>query len=202
MPTQLPSAPRPWVGVAIGLALGALMVWPAPREVFDWQPQLALSQPWRLWTAAFVHWSALHLQVNLLGCVAVAAFGVAAQVPHHAAWSWLVAWPLTQAALALQPALLHYGGLSGVLHAGVCVTALYLLAQARGRRRMIGWAVLLALAIKLAREQPWIGPTQWVSGWDIAIAPMAHLTGAVAGLLCGAVGLAIAAARRARKVAP
>ena len=29
----------------------------------------ASTQPWRLWTAAFVHWSPLHLQANLLGCV-------------------------------------------------------------------------------------------------------------------------------------
>lgn len=197
MPPQPSPAPRLWAGVAIGLALGALLVWPMPREPLDWQPQLALAQPWRLWTAALVHWSPLHLQANLLGCIAVAAFGVAARVPRHAAWSWLVAWPLTQGALALQPQLLHYGGLSGVLHAGVAVTALGLVLQADGRRRMIACAVLLGLAIKLAREQPWAGPTQWVAGWDIAIAPMAHLTGTAAGLLCGAVGLALAGPRLA-----
>jgi len=191
---QLPFVPaqRAWASLAIGLALGAMLVWPAPREALDWQPQLALSQPWRLWTAAFVHWSPMHLQANLLGCVAVAAFVVAARVPCHATWSWLVAWPLTQATLALQPLLLHYGGLSGVLHAGVAVTALDLVVQAGWRRRAIGWAVFAGLAIKLASERPWIGPTQVVVGWDIAIAPLVHLTGTAAGLLCGAVALAIA----------
>lgn len=195
MPRPFTPGQRTWASLTVGLALGALLVWPAPREALDWQPQFALSQPWRLWTAALVHWSPLHLQANLLGCVAVAAFGVAARLPRHATWSWLVAWPLTQAALALQPRLLHYGGLSGTLHAGVAVAALYLVLQASWRHRAIGWAVLAGLALKLVLEQPWIGPTQVVAGWDIAIAPLVHLTGAVAGLLCGAITLVIAGPR-------
>jgi rhomboid family GlyGly-CTERM serine protease len=193
---QSPLTPgqRTWIGLTIALALGALLTWPAPREALDWQPQLALAQPWRCWTAAFVHWSPMHLQANLFGCVAVAAFGVAARLPCHSTWAWLAAWPLTQAALALQPLLLHYGGLSGVLHAGVAVAALDLVLRRAGwRRRGIGWAVLAGLAAKLALERPWAGPTQVVPGWDIAIAPLVHLTGSAAGLLCGAVARAIAA---------
>jgi rhomboid family GlyGly-CTERM serine protease len=199
---QPPLAPgqRTWTGLTIVLALGAILAWPAPREALDWQPQLALAQPWRLWTAAFVHWSPMHLQANLLGCVAVAAFGVAARLPRHATWSWLAAWPLTQAMLALQPLLLHYGGLSGVLHAGAAVAALDLVLRAGWRRRMIGWAVLGGLAAKLALERPWAGPTQIVPGWDIAIAPLVHLTGTVAGLLCGAVALALARPRSAARI--
>ena len=150
-----------------------------------------------MWTAAFVHLSPMHLQANLFGCVAVAAFGIAARLPSHATWSWLVAWPMTQAALALQPLLLHYGGLSGVLHAGVAVTALHLVLRAGRRRRAIGWAVLGGLAAKLVLEQPWAGPTHAVPGWDIAIAPLVHLTGTVAGLSCEAFALVIARPRSA-----
>ena len=192
MAVALQPAPRAWAVSAIGAAIGALLLWSAPREVFDWQPQFALSQPWRLWTAAFVHWSPRHMGANLLGCVAVAAFGVAAQVPRHATWAWLVAWPLTHATLALQPLLLHYGGLSGALHAGVAVAALHLAWRAHGRRRRIGWGVLAGLAAKLLLESPWQGPTQVMAGWDIPIAPLAHLTGAASGLLCGAVAQVIA----------
>jgi len=180
-------APRAWAVVALGLALGALLLWFAPRDALDWQAPLAPSQPWRLWSAAFVHWSPLHLLANLLGCAAVAAFGVAARLPRDAAWAWLAAWPLTQAGLALQPALLHYGGLSGVLHAGVAVAALHLARRGRGRHRRIGWAVLAGLAAKLVLESPWQGPMQVVAGWDIPLAPLAHLTGTASGLLCGAV---------------
>lgn len=185
-------APHAWAVSALGAAIGALLLWSAPRELVDWQPQLALSQPWRLWSAAWVHWSPLHLQANLVGCVAVAAFGAAAQVPRHATWAWLAAWPLTHATLALQPLLLHYGGLSGALHAGVAVVALHLAWRTRGRRRGIGWAVLAGLAVKLLVESPWQGPTQVMAGWDIPIATLAHLTGAGSGLLCGAVAQVIA----------
>jgi len=106
-----------------------------------------------------------------------------------------MAWPLTHAALAFQPLLLHYGGLSGVLHAGVAVAALDLVVQPGGRRRTIGWAVFAGLLLKLTQEQPWIGPTQVVAGWDIAIAPLVHVSGTVSGLLCGAVAQTIAGHR-------
>jgi rhomboid family GlyGly-CTERM serine protease len=190
-------APRAWAGVAVGLALGALAAWLAPREALDWQPASALSQPWRLWTAAFVHWNSQHLLANLLGCAAVAAFGIASRLPRHAAWAWLAAWPLTHAALLPQPQLLHYGGLSGVLHAGVAVAALHLVWRERGRHAAVGWAVLAGLTIKLTLEQPWAGPTQAVSGWNFRIAPLAHLTGAASGLLCGAFAEIIAGRRPA-----
>lgn len=187
-----PAAPRAWAGLAIGLALGALALWFAPRDALDWQAPLAWSQPWRLWTAAWVHLSPLHLQANLLGCAVLAAFGIAAGVPRRAAWAWLAAWPLTHLALALQPLLLHYGGLSGVLHAGVAVAALELAWQQRGRQRIVGGLVLAGLALKLALERAWLGPTQTVPGWDIPIASLAHLSGVAAGLLCGVVAHAAA----------
>ncbi len=199
MQASLTPGQRTWTSLTLALALGALLAWPAPREALDWQPQFALSQPWRLWTAAFVHWSAMHLQANLFGCVAVAAFGIAARLPRHATWAWLVAWPLTQAGLALQPLLLHYGGLSGVLHAGVAVVALDLVLNPGGRRRTIGWAVLGGMSVKLALERPWAGPTQVVPGWDIAIAPLVHLTGTAAGLLCAAVAVSMARPRSAAR---
>ena len=182
-------APRAWAGCSLGLALGAAVLWWAPREALDWQPQSAQSQAWRLWTAAFVHWSPRHLQANLLGCAVVAAFGVAAGVSRAGVWAWLAAWPLTHAGLALAPQLQHYGGLSGVLHAGVAVAALNLAWQTTGRRRLIAGAVLAGLAVKLLLERPWQGPTQIVAGWDIALVPLAHVTGAVSGLFCGAAAL-------------
>ena len=190
-----PAAPRAWAACSLSLALTALLLWSAPREVLDWQPQLAATQPWRLWTAAFVHWSTQHLWANLLGCATVAAFGVAAGVPSHVAWAWLAAWPMTQGALALVPQLQHYGGLSGVLHAGVAAAALHLVWRAAGRRRIIGLAVLTGLALKLLLERPWQGVVQVVAGWDIALVPLAHVTGAASGLLCCAIAQ-VSASRR------
>ena len=187
-----PAAPRAWASVAIGLALASLTLWFAPRDALDWQPNLAVAQAWRLWTAALVHLSPLHLQANLLGCAVVAAFGIVAEVPRHASWAWLAAWPLTHAALALQPLLLHYGGLSGLLHAGVAIAALHVAWRQQGRRRLLGGAVLAGLAAKLALEQAWAEPTQAIVGWDFRVASLAHLTGAMAGLLCGTVAQLLA----------
>ena len=77
------------------------------------------------------------------------------------------------------------------------MVVLWLLVQERGRRRAIGAMVGLGLAAKLWLEQPWGPVLRPAAGWDIALAPLAHATGAAAGLLCGAVALALALGVRA-----
>jgi hypothetical protein len=114
-----------------------------------------------------------------------------ARLPRAAALAWLVAWPLTHLPLVLQPALAHYGGLSGVLHAGVAVAACWLVAAGGGRPRAIGLAIAGGLLVKIGLERPWAGPLAHPAGWDIAIAPLAHATGALAGLACGAIARAL-----------
>jgi rhomboid family GlyGly-CTERM serine protease len=186
---------RWWLGLSALLAATSVVLWFAPRDALDWQPSRALAQPWRAWTAAFVHWTPWHLGANLGGCAVVGAFGAAARVSAHGAAAWLAAWPLAHAALGLQPQLAHYGGLSGMLHAGVTIAAWHLLRHEHGRRRAIGAAVMVGLAVKVALERPWAAPLQHVPGWDFAVAPLAHTTGAAAGLLCA---WAADALRRAR----
>ncbi len=187
-----------WAAVAavLGMAALALALTGAPREALDWQPQLAATQPWRLWTAGLVHLSPGHLLANLAGCAVVGAFGWAAHIDRPGVLAWLVAWPLGHAGLLVVPELQHYAGLSGVLHAGVVVAALSLCWHGTGRRRWIGVAVLAGVALKLGLERPWSSPVQHAPGWDFPIAGVAHLSGALAGLLCGA--LALWATARAR----
>ncbi len=176
-----------------------------------------------------MHWSLLHLGANLAGVAVLAALGWVARLPCAAALAWGAAWPLTQLGLALRPELTHYGGLSGVLHAGVAVAALWLVLGApktglglagtepnaalaahraaprpdaegrerklRGRRqrgsgqwrRAVGAAIALGLVMKLLLEAPWGPALRRAADWDIAIAPLAHATGAAAGLLCAAI---------------
>jgi rhomboid family GlyGly-CTERM serine protease len=174
------------VALAATLALASAAAWWLPAVRLDWQPALVLHEPWRWWTAAFVHWSPRHLGANLVGTALVAAFGVVARVPLSAVLAWALAWPLTHLALLVQPALAHYGGLSGVLHAGVAVAALHLLRTERGRRRLVGGAVLAGLTAKLLLEAPWGPPLRHPPEWDIAVAPLVHATGAVAGAVAGA----------------
>ena len=180
-----------WLALAAALAAASVLAWWAPAWALDWQPALAAAEPWRAFSAAFVHWSPMHLGANLGAAAAVAAFGWAAKLPPRAALAWGVAWPLTHVGLLLRPELAHYGGLSGLLHGGVAGVGLWLLVQERGRRRAIGAMVGLGLAAKLWLEQPWGPVLRPAAGWDIALAPLAHATGAAAGLLCGAVALAL-----------
>jgi rhomboid family GlyGly-CTERM serine protease len=175
-----------WLALCAALGLGALLGWLAPALLLDWQPELAAGEPWRWWTAAFVHWSPGHLGSNLVGLLLVAALGHVAALPRRAAAAWLLAWPITHLGLLMQPALAHYGGLSGVLHAGAAVAGCWLLATARGRPRLLGAVLLTGLAIKILLEEPWGPPLVQRAGWEIALAPAAHATGALAGVACAA----------------
>jgi rhomboid family GlyGly-CTERM serine protease len=192
---RLKLARQAWSGFGIFLGLGALLAWFAPSAALDWQPQLAASEPWRAWTGAFVHWSRQHLGANLLACAVVTLFGWGARVPPRCAWAWVIAWPLTQIALLLQPTLAHFGGLSGVLHAGVAVVLVELLAHGDGRKRWIGAGVTLGLIIKLWQEQPLGAPLRHLAEWDIAVVPFSHLTGALVGALSAASLLRLARRR-------
>ncbi len=178
-----------WLAVAALLGADALGGAALPPTAIDWQPQLAWREPWRAFSAVGVHYSAQHLVVNAIGLAVVAAFGVVARVPARVAAAWLVAWPLTHYGLLLRPDLAHYGGLSGVLHGGVAAVALALLARGATGQRIVGGAVLAGLCAKLVGEAPW-GPTlRHPPGWDIAVAPLAHATGALAGAACAALAL-------------
>ena len=185
-----------WIAASALLGLGALAGLGLPPAALDWQPALASSEPWRAWSAAIVHLSALHLAANLAGVVLVAALGFVAGVPRRSVLAWFVAWPLTHLALLARPDLVHYAGLSGVLHAGVAVVAVHLIATARGLRRAIGLALLGGLALKVAGETPWAAEAlRHPAGWDIAVAPFAHASGLVAGALASALAEALARRR-------
>jgi rhomboid family GlyGly-CTERM serine protease len=187
------SADRAWLALSATLALGACCAFAlGGTATIDWQPLLAWSEPWRAWTAAWVHYSALHLLANLVGCALVAALGIAARAPRRIALAWLVAWPLTQFGLLLRPDLLHYGGLSGVLHAGVATVAVHLIVAARGARRLIGIGIAVGVASKIGWEAPWGEALRQLPGWDIAVAPFAHISGFVAGAATAALAEALA----------
>ena len=175
---------RRWVALAAFLALCAALLFGAAQSALDWQPSKAFNEPWRALTAVAVHFSALHLGANLAGTALVAALGVAARLPVAMAWAWLAAWPLTQLGLLARPDLVHYGGLSGVLHAGAAVVAVQLIRAGPTPRRLIGVALLAGLLIKVLRETPWGPALRHPPGWDIATAPFAHATGLLAGLGC------------------
>lgn len=181
-----------WPALCALFAALTLLVWPFPRELLDWQPALALAQPWRALSAAFVHWTPLHLAANLAGCAVLAMLGWRARLGGREALAGLAALPLAQLGLLLRPELAHYAGLSGALHGLTAVAALALLAGAgRGpRERLVGAAIVAGLVAKLVLERP-LGPVlQTGAGWDFAVAPFAHLSGTLAGALAWALTIA------------
>lgn len=173
-----------WLGVAALLVAASLALRGADTGAWDWQPAVWPAQAWRVWTAACVHWSPQHLQMNVLGAALMAVLGWRAATRAADAVAWVLAWPLTQVGLVLQPALQHYAGLSGVLHAGAAIVACRLLKTGPARARRIGALLAAGLVLKLALESPWRGATQAVAGLDFALAPLAHVSGAAMGLLC------------------
>lgn len=190
-----------WLALAGMLLGGALLLQGASAPGWDWQPALALSQPWRAWTAAWVHWSPSHLAMNAAGLAVMGLLGWRASAMPRDALAWATAWPLTHLGLLAQPGLLHYGGLSGVLHAGAAILAWRLVSSGRGRQRAVGALLAGGLLLKLFSETPWRAATVNVPGWDFAVAPLAHSTGALSGLLCILV-LDRLAARRMRPMEP
>ena len=191
VPNAVPNAAHhpaaAWWAVCLLASGGAVLAWFFDPAALRWQPELALSQPWRAITAAWVHLSPRHLAGNLVGVALVAWLGTVAGCGRRAALAWLLAWPLTHLALLLQPALQAYGGLSGLMHAGVAITIWHLLRTGPARPRWIGLGLLIGLLAKLWVDAAWQGgPLRLQPGWDIAIAPLAHATGALAGALCAA----------------
>ena len=181
--------------MAVLLALGSALARGRPDAGIDWQPALWASQPWRAFSAVFVHYSTLHLLGNAAGLALVAALGAVARVPGRVALAWLAAWPLTQFGLLWEPALAHYGGLSGVVHAGVAIVCVHLLCSGH---RWLGGPLLAMLLAKVLSESPWASPLRYPPGWDIAIAPLAHATGLIAGTVCALLGEVLARAGRAQ----
>lgn len=171
----------------------------------DWEPARGLRETWRLWTGAWVHWSAAHLAVNAAGAAVLAFVGWRARLAPAATLAWFLAWPLTQAFMAaigaerLAPLMPHYAGLSGVLHAGAIVAGLSLAwppesSRARARPRAgvtpapadAGFASTHAPAIEPSRitEGPWamteMGPAPGLPGSTLDQPPIATAPDAAA----------------------
>lgn len=171
-----------WAAVATGLALPAGLI-----GVVGFDSILAMhpaqgwahNPPTRWVSAAWAHASPPHLQANLLGCGLLAMLGWLAQTRARAALAWLLAWPLANGLLLLDPRLPAFMGASGVLHAGIAVLAVHLLLKGR---KALGVAVLVGLFIKVGFDLSHGLPTYPHPTLGIHVSPLSHLTGTLAGL--------------------
>ncbi len=172
-----------WLLLSSALALATLLAHPVDAALLDWQPQRAWPEIWRWWSSALVHLTPQHLAANLLATVLVATYGWSSRVPSAVAWAWLASWPVTHLALWARPELLHYGGLSGVLHGGVAATSVWLALRGTGSQRVIGGLMLVGQGAKLLLEAPWGAAVHPPGQFGVAVAPLAHASGSLAGAL-------------------
>lgn len=152
--------------------------------------------PWTLWSTSLVHLSGNHLGANLLALAALALLGHTLRLGHAATAALAVAWPLGTALLALWPQVTHYSGLSGLNHAAALVISMFCAMHPGSVRgaRPIGLALLAGTGLKLWLEQAWAHPVVFDPDWGFVVVAAAHLSGALAGAVCG--GAAALWARR------
>lgn len=125
----------------------------------------------------------MHLLLNVLAIALVAAYGWAARVDRAVTLAWIASWPLTHLALLAKPQLLHYGGLSGIVHGAAAATSVWLIMRGNGGERAVGWLMLAGHGIKLLLEQPWGAALHPPHELDVAVAPLAHASGSIAAAL-------------------
>lgn len=171
---------------------GAWALGPGAQPDWDWQPAAWPDQAWRAWTAAWVHWNARHLAMNAAALVLLLGLAWRARFTCGDTVAWALAWPLTHLGLLLQPGLQHYGGLSGVLHAGAVLVAWRLCMPGEagdtapwGAPRLVGGLLAIGLVLKLLGEGAWHLRLTPAPELGFAIAPLAHASGALAGLVAG-----------------
>ena len=153
---------------------------------------LAHGEWWRLISGHWVHLGALHLLADAAGLVLLWALYARELAPR----GWLLVLACATAAIDAglwwgEPGLQWYVGISGLLHGAWAAGAAS--AAIRGQRQ--GWIMLAALAVKLAFEQH-AGASVLLAGFPVVT--MAHVYGAIGGLLAVA-ALTAAALAVARK---
>ena len=138
----------------------------------------ARSEVWRLWTGHLVHYDLAHFVINAIG------IGVPlALVDRRRRRAILLT--MTLIAPAISVVLLagahfdEYRGASGLAVAVWVASALSLLWAHSARDRKSGASLLVIVAAKLAAEMAGVGHV-----WEgVAPLPLAHLAGAIAGLV-------------------
>jgi rhomboid family GlyGly-CTERM serine protease len=188
---------RPWGALAVaGLAL-VVWGWPVLAEFFIYDRALIRQgQVWRLWTGHVVHFGGSHLFWDLAVFVPVAGW-LECLWPRRARWFYL--WcplAISVALFGFDPALVRYGGLSGLAAGMVVLLAGLQLRSGKDGRRWLWLGVFVLVGAKLGYEQVAGAPLVVTSfGDNVRSVPLAHLGGAV----CGVVGCLGGSFRSVRK---
>lgn len=151
-----------------------------------WEAAHGLGRPWTLWTAAWVHTSIGSLTGNLLALGALAVVGASLRVGKETSAALFIAWPLGTLGLLLWPDASSYSGLGGPIHAAAMV--LWAHMALRPSLKPLSLVLFIGMALKLLIERAWAQPVVFDPSWGFNVVYAAHLTGALAGAVCGLAG--------------
>lgn len=174
-PKQLPSLLPIILGV--GLVCGLLQL---DMNTFIYQRDLMTGEPWRWWTAHWVHVGWRHYALNMLAFLSLPFIFPQLQ-RQTLLLGLLVLPPLLSAGLyGLLPAVQAYAGLSGILHGIFVVAAIESLFIQRERKFAI--LVLVCIALKIGVEK-WMGYSETAQFIQAPVLIESHQIGVLAGII-------------------
>ena len=174
-PKQLPSLLPIILGV--GLICGLLQL---DMNTFIYQRDLMTGEPWRWWTAHWVHVGWRHYALNMLAFLSLPFIFPQLQ-RQTLLLSLLVLPPFLSAGLyGLLPAVQAYAGLSGILHGIFVVAAIESLFIQRERKFAI--LVLVCIALKIGFEK-WMGYSETAQLIQAPVLIESHQIGVLTGII-------------------
>ncbi|TEU29256.1 rhombosortase [Alkanindiges illinoisensis] len=174
-PKQLPSLLPIILG--IGLVCGLLQL---DMNTFIYQRDVMTGEPWRWWTAHWVHVGWRHYALNMLAFLSLPFIFPQLQ-RQTLLLGLLVLPPLLSAGLyELLPAVQAYAGLSGILHGIFVVAAIESLFIQRERKFAI--LVLVCIALKIGVEK-WMGYSETAQFIQAPVLIESHQIGVLTGII-------------------
>lgn len=171
MPLLLP------IILGVGLVCGLLQL---DMNTFIYQRDLMVSEPWRWWTAHWVHVGWRHYALNMLAFLSLPFIFPQLQ-RQTLLLGLLVLPPLLSAGLyGLLPAVQAYAGLSGILHGIFVMAAMESLFIQRERKFAI--LVLVCIALKIGVEK-WMGYSETAQFIQAPVLIESHQIGVLTGII-------------------
>lgn len=148
---------------------------------------IANGELWRIVTGQILHTNFNHAVLNALGLLLVWALHGEYYDSKHYATVVITSLILVGVPLAIFYNTTHYAGLSGIIHALIIYGAIIDV----NKQVKTGWLILVGILAKVGYENL-VGASQETAELiDAKVAVEAHLFGALAGILMGAIYLLI-----------